>query len=225
MVKHIWVITGGSLDSKWLSSIWPLCLKNEEENIVITADKGLLYAKKAGIRPDRIIGDFDSLPGGILEEYETQGIPLRTYPPEKDYTDTHLALMWALEEGADRVTIFGGLGSRFDHSFANIGLLSFLLNHGVEGEVIDPHNRIAMMDSRHTNIKKIQKNPKRKEYISLIPYTEKVTGITLTGFSYPLIDETLCIGISRGISNELLEQEGTIEIKEGILMVVRSWDE
>lgn len=225
MVKHAYVITGGRIDTEWLSAIRPFCLETEE-NLVIAADKGLLYAKEAGIKVDKILGDFDSLPAGILDEYEQQGIEIRSYLPEKDYTDTHLALMWAIEEGADKVTIYGGLGSRFDHSFANIGLLSFLLEHGVEGEIIDPTNTIFMMDQEHTGTLTIKKsNNKEKEFISLIPYTEKVTGITLTGFKYPLKNETLTLGISRGISNELLEEEGKIKISQGILMVIRSRDE
>lgn len=224
MVTHIWVITGGRVDSGWLKDTLPSCMKEEEKNLVIAADKGLLYAKEADISVDRILGDFDSLPTGILDEYREKGIPIRTYPPEKDYTDTHLALMWALEEGADKVTILGGTGSRFDHSFANIGLLSYLLANGVEGEIIDSNNRIFMMDRSHTGIKILEKNTEKPEYISLIPYTERVTGITLSGFKYPLTDEILEIGISRGISNELLESTGTIKIEEGILMVVRSVD-
>lgn len=224
MVTHIWVITGGRVDSGWLKDTLLSCMKKEDKNLVIAADKGLLYAKEAGIAVDRILGDFDSLPAGILEEYRQKGIPIRTYPPEKDYTDTHLALMWALEEKADKVTILGGMGSRFDHSFANIGLLSYLLANGAEGEIIDPNNRIFMMDRNHTGIKTIRKNTEKQEYISLIPYTERVTGITLSGFKYPLTNETLEIGISRGISNELSEQTGTIEVEEGILMVVCSVD-
>lgn len=224
MVTHIWVITGGSVDVRWLKETLFSCMKKEENNLIIAADKGLFYAKEAEIAVDRILGDFDSLPEGILEEYKQAGVPIRTYPPEKDYTDTHLALMWALEEGADKVTILGGTGSRFDHSFANIGLLSYLLAHDTEGEIMDRNNRIFMMDRCHTGRKKIEKNQDKKEYISLIPYTERVTGITLTGFKYPLYQETLEIGISRGISNELVESVGTIEIEEGILMVVRSVD-
>ncbi|MDO4555270.1 MAG: thiamine diphosphokinase [Lachnospiraceae bacterium] len=223
MVKHIWIITGGRVDLDWLSSLWPALLNEQEENRVITADKGLLYAKEAGICPDKIIGDFDSLPADILKEYEKLDIPIRRYPPEKDYTDTHLALMWAVEEKADKVTIIGGTGSRFDHSFANIGLLSYLLNQGIEGEIIDPNNRIFMMDKEHTGEKTITRE-KKEEYVSLIPYTQEVTGITLTGFYYPLKNETLEIGISRGISNQLLKEEGTIAVESGILMVIISND-
>ena len=171
-----------------------------------------------------ILGDFDSLPKGILEEYKEKNIAIRTFPPEKDYTDTHLALMWAMEEKADKVTIIGGLGTRFDHSFANIGLLSVLLEHGIEGEILDPYNRIFMMDKKHSGTVVLRKNPNKIEFISLISYTEQVTGITLEGFKYPLKNETLTIGISRGISNELQKEEGTIVIEDGILLVSISGD-
>lgn len=222
MVRHIWVITGGSVDTTWLSS---LTFDQTEENLIMAADRGLLYADQAKLPVHYILGDFDSLPGGILEKYKDKNVAIRTFPPEKDYTDTHLALLWALEERADKVTIIGGLGSRFDHSFANIGLLSMLLEHGVEGEIIDFHNRIFMMDRIHSGVVKLKKNNSTKEYISLIPYTEKVTGITLEGFKYPLCDAVLTLGISLGISNELIEEEGTILTKEGILIVSVSRDE
>lgn len=222
MVAHIVVMTGGTVDLEWLRSAGPSSYFREKDTRVMAADKGLLYARQAGIPVDYILGDFDSLPAGILEEYENRGIRIRRYPPEKDYTDTHLALLWAMEEGAKRVTILGGLGSRFDHSFANIGLLAMLLEHGVAAEIIDPWNRIFMMDRTHSGQMTIRKE--ENTFISLIPYTEKVTGVTLHGFQYPLEDAVLTIGISRGISNELIGDEGTIQVKEGILLVSISKD-
>lgn len=221
MVRHLWVITGGTVDIDWLKS---LTFNDTEENLVMAADRGLLYAKEASLPVHYILGDFDSLPEGILAEYENKNIAVKTYPPEKDYTDTHLALMWAMEEKADKVTIIGGMGSRFDHSFANIGLLFLLLENGIEGEILDPYNRIFMMDKAHSGVVKVRKHPNITEYVSLISYTEKVTGVTLSGFKYPLIDETLTIGISRGISNELTKEEGTIRIEEGVLLVSISRD-
>ena len=224
MVKHVFIITGGSFDSEWFKTVWPGYRDEKEEQILITADKGLQYAEEAGILPDRIIGDFDSLPGGVPEKYKELGIPVRTFPPEKDYTDTNLALMWAVKEGADKVTLFGAMGTRFDHGFANIGLLSYLLDHKVTGEIVDPYNRITMMNGTFRNCMKISKIPGKKEYISLIPYTEKVTGVNLEGFKYPLQDAVLKIGESLGISNELTDTEGRIQIREGILMVIRASD-
>lgn len=222
MVAHIVVMTGGTVDLEWLRAAGPSSYFREKDTRVMAADKGLLYARQAGIPVDYILGDFDSLPAGILDEYENRGIRIRRYPPEKDYTDTHLALFWAMEEGAKRVTILGGLGSRFDHSFANIGLLAMLLEHGVAAEIIDPWNRIFMMDRAHSGQVTIRKE--ENTFISLISYTEKVTGVTLHGFKYPLEDAVLTIGISRGISNELIGDEGTIQVKEGILLVSISKD-
>lgn len=224
MVKHIFIITGGRVDIPWLRACFPAWLKKEEESVVIAADRGLLYAKEAGLCVDKALGDFDSLPGKVLWEYQEKGIEIRGYPPEKDYTDTHLALLWALEERADKVTILGGIGSRFDHSLANIGLLSLLLEKGVRGEIVDEHNRILMMDREHTGTLRLKRSEERREFISLIPYTQEVTGICLSGFRYPLQEETLAIGASRGISNELVKEAGAIRLKEGILLVIRSWD-
>lgn len=221
MVRHIWIITGGRVDVDWLRS---LSLDQTEENIIVAADKGLLYADQAEMPVQYILGDFDSLPPEILTKYRNSGVPIETFPPEKDYTDTHLALLWAMEQGAEKITIIGGLGSRFDHSFANVGLLSMLLSHGIQGEILDPHNRIFMMDKAHSGSLRMKKNHKEKEFISLIPYTEKVTGITLTGFKYPLQNGTLTLGISLGISNELVEEEGMIQMEDGILIVSVSRD-
>ncbi|MBE5956853.1 MAG: thiamine diphosphokinase [Lachnospiraceae bacterium] len=220
MVKHMWIITGGTVDVDWLRSICPSC----QETKIMAADRGLFYAEQAGLAVDYILGDFDSLPEGILDKYRKSDVQIRTYPPEKDYTDTHLALLWAVEEGAEEITIIGGMGTRFDHSFANIGLLSMLLEKGVKGEILDPHNRIFMMDKDHSGHVRIRKQRDCEEYISLIPYTEQVTGITLNGFKYPLKNETLTIGISRGISNELIKEEGLIQIEEGILIICVSKD-
>lgn len=221
MVRHIWVITGGSVDIDWLRS---LSFDKTEEHIIVAADKGLYYADQAELPVQYILGDFDSLPEGVLTKYQEKGVTVESFPPEKDFTDTHLALLWAVEHKADKITVIGGLGSRFDHSFANVGLLSMLLAQGIEGEILDPCNRIFMMDQAHSGKVTVQKETEGKEFISLIPYTEKVTGINLSGFKYPLQDATLTLGISLGISNELTGEEGTIEIKEGILIVSLSRD-
>lgn len=222
MVRHIWVITGGSVDIEWLRG---LSFDETEENIVVAADKGLYYADQAELPVQYILGDFDSLPAGILNKYQKEGILIESFPPEKDFTDTHLALLWAVDHKADKITVIGGLGSRFDHSFANVGLLSMLLEQGVEGEILDPCNRIFMMDRRHSGKVTIKKGKGKKEFVSLIPYTEKVTGITLDGFKYPLQNAELTIGISLGISNELTGEEGTMEVQDGILIVSLSKDE
>ncbi|MCI8352674.1 MAG: hypothetical protein HFJ58_03580 [Clostridia bacterium] len=87
-------------------------------------------------------------------------------------------------------------------------------------EIIDPHNKIYLINSK-TNLEKSNIYGK---YISLIPLTSKVSGVTLKGFKYPLHDYTLKIGESLGISNEVVNDVATIDIKEGILIVIESKD-
>ena len=145
---------------------------------------------------------------------------MKEFPPEKDYTDTHLAIVTAIESGATKVTILGATGTRLDHVMANVNLLSICLNYGIEAKIVDAHNQIYVIDSD----KHLKKDKIHGKYVSLIPYTDCVTGETLIGFKYPLCDMTMTKGNSLGISNELLEEEGVIKLDKGILIVIESRD-
>ena len=69
------------------------------------------------------------------------------------------------------------------------------------------------------------RNTMWKPYISLIPLTERARGVTLTGFRYPLSEAELSIGKSLGVSNELIREEGFLNIKEGVLFCIQSRDQ
>lgn len=210
------LITGGTLDLDMAKDY----IESQSYDYILTADGGASYAKQLDLTPNLLLGDFDTLDPTILDFYRKQGVPIVTYPPEKDYTDTHLALEKALEQNPDSITILGGMGTRFDHTLANIGLLTIPLKRGVKAEIVDRHNRIRIIDREWT----IRKEQQFGKYISLIPYTEQVSGIELEGFYYPLHDAKLTIGISQGISNELVKEQGKISIKEGLLLVIESHD-
>lgn len=213
---HSLILTGGGIDLPFTRSY----VNNRKFDLVIAADRGVSYARELGIKPDVILGDFDSLGEEEKNMMEAWQIPIVTFPPEKDFTDTHLAIEAAIERGADELTLIGATGTRMDHTWANVGLLQMARKLGVTAWIVDAHNRISMWDAGLT----IRKEEMFGDFISLIPYTEKVTGITLTGFYYPLKKETLTLGISRGISNELVAEEGIIEIEEGDLLVIESRD-
>ena len=92
-------------------------------DILAAADSGLIAAERAGLRPDWIVGDMDSLGTvgsqdglAMLDKYPA-GRVIR-YPPEKDFTDTELALRLLREKGCDVIRIAGGGGGRMDHLFA-----------------------------------------------------------------------------------------------------------
>lgn len=216
------IITGGFVDATFAKAY----LEAESFDMVIAADRGVETAKLLNIPIDYILGDFDSLEPSILVELKNQlanddsGLILKEFPPEKDYTDTHLAIVTAIESGATKVTILGATGTRLDHVMANVNLLSICLNYGIEAKIVDAHNQIYVINTD----KHIKKDKIHGKYVSLIPYTDCVAGVTLIGFKYPLCDMTMTKGNSLGISNELLEEEGVIKLDKGILIVIESRD-
>lgn len=187
----------------------------EECDLVICADGGVIYAKKMGIAPDVIVGDFDSCDIEFVRSFE--GAEIIKFPSEKDKTDTELAVDYAIERGQKHILLLGSTGSRLDHTLANIGLLKTMLDRGVKGEIVNEKNRAFIVEER-------AKLRAKGHYISLIPFAGDVSGITLRGFKYPLRDGTLRMGSSLGISNELVEEEGEIIVKKGFLLVVVARD-
>jgi thiamine pyrophosphokinase len=213
---HILILTGGGFDLPFTRSY----IKKYKFDQVIAADKGVTYARKLGIVPDLILGDFDSIDLETKSKMQKWDVPIVSFPPEKDYTDTHLAIEQAIEMGADEITLIGATGTRLDHTWANVGLLQIPMEKGIKAWIVDKHNRISM---HHKDVS-IEKKYAFGSYVSLIPYTERVTGITLEGFYYPLNEAELTIGVSQGISNELVADTGWIRMRSGELIVIESRD-
>lgn len=210
------IVSGGNVEEELLNEIY---LNNKFDNI-IASDRGLEVLDKQGITPNYIIGDFDSIDRKILDKYiNNKNIEIRKLNPEKDYTDTHMALKLGVEIESKEIIILGGLGTRIDHTIANIHILKEALENGIECKIVDSRNEIQLINKK--TILKIDKNYK---YISLIPLTTKVEEITLKGFKYPLSNATLEIGHSIGVSNEQLEDNAIIDLKAGILILIKSKD-
>lgn len=209
------IISGGELDKEFLKSF----LDNNKIDNIITADRGLETLDSINIIPNHILGDFDSINNKILKKYEEKDFNIIRLNPIKDLTDTHEALKLAIEQKSSKIYILGALGKRFDHAIANIHILKEALEKNVECKIIDQNNEIRLITSGLTKIEKDE-----YKYISLIPLTTEVTGITLKGFKYLLENAKLEIGHSIGVSNELEDISGTIEIKNGILILIKSKD-
>ncbi len=143
-----------------------------------------------------------------------------SYHPEKDYTDTDIALKLAIQLNSSSITIMGALGKRMDHALANIHILKDTLELGIPCQILDCYNNIYLVKDPKT----LYKNKTYGKYISLIPLTTTVEGLTLKGFKYPLNNACLSIGLSLGVSNEIVEEVATIEFKQGILIVIESKD-
>lgn len=188
---------------------------------VIAGDRGLEALYQLKIIPNHVVGDFDSVSPEILEFYKKQPkIIFHTYNAEKDNTDTDIALKLAIQMKSSEITILGALGKRMDHAIANIHILKDALGANIPCQILDEHNRIYLVNTEKT----LEKDKVYGKYISLIPLTSTVEGLTLKGFKYPLNRYNLPIGISLGISNEIIEDIAHIEMEKGILIVIESKD-
>lgn len=185
---------------------------------VIGVDAGATWLLEHGEQVDVAAGDFDTIGEIGISALTQANVELIRAIPEKDETDTELAVSLALQKNTKRVVIYGGIGTRVDHSLANIHLLWKCYQEEVECEIIDPWNRIRLI-GQSTTVKKDHK------YISLIPFSQVVHEVTLEGFKYPLQNATLKWGSSIGVSNELIAETGRIKVSEGLLLFIMSNDE
>lgn len=173
------------------------------------------------IKPNHVVGDFDSVSKEILLFYQKdKQIIFYPYHPEKDNTDTDIALTLAIQLKSSNITIIGALGGRMDHALANIHILKKALRANIPCQILDHDNKIYLLDKET----KLSKSKLYGQYISLIPLTTTVEGVTLTGFKYPLTHACMSIGESLGVSNEMIHDVATISLTSGIFIVIESRD-
>jgi len=200
----------------------------KEADIVICVDGGASHARKMEIKPHLLLGDFDSIKKEDYNYFSNMGIDIKKFPGEKDETDTELAVEYAMSMGCLKVTVIGGMGTRFDHTLANVFLLKKMLEKGVEGWIVNEYNQITLINDS-INIKKEQGIK-----VSLLPLSDTVYGINTSGLYYPLHNAKMEIGPTRGISNEFDYAEvsctsdasnyAEISIKVGLLLVILAKD-
>ena len=224
MLGKVLLITGGKVNMDFAEEY----TASQEYDTVVCADSGLNTAYRLGMPVHYFMGDFNSVSPEILEAYRegkvegSEQCEWVRYPKEKDYVDTQLVLEWILEKGADEITFLGATGGRLDHFLANINILMLALKQKVPAYIVDSRNRIRLTDSTLS----IERQDMYGKYLSLLPLTSTVTGVTLRGLKYLIEDYTLEVGIARAISNEMDETSDKAEIllRTGVLIVVESKD-
>ncbi len=214
MSKKAYIITGGTLSDKFLADY----VAEHPADLIVVVDGALEVTHRIGILPDYIVGDFDTVDQSLLEFYDKK-IILR-HPPEKDQTDTELAIETALWAQCTSLVFFGATGSRLDHSLANIFLLQSLLNYGISAEILNENNKLYLKNQSFI----IHRKEAWGDFVSLLPLTETVEGVTLTGFKYPVEKLTFFRERTLGVSNEIIKEEAGVEFADGIFLVVESRD-
>ncbi|UKS26416.1 thiamine diphosphokinase [Paenibacillus sp. HWE-109] len=210
--KRIIIVTGGTLGEWALGEI-------QAGDILVGSDRGALYLIQHGYTPYISMGDFDSVTERELALIRSSSLTFIDCDPVfKDLTDTEMAFNWALDQHPAQITLLGAIGTRFDHSLANVHLLRKGMEQDIDCSIIDANNQIRIIE-QSTRITR-----GNYTHISLLPLSLEVTGITLHGFQYPLHQARLQIGQSLGISNILVESQGLIELESGLLLVIQSKD-
>lgn len=189
-------------------------MEGQKADLILCADGGYDLARKAGIVPDFLIGDFDSLHASLPSAIKTI-----TFPKEKDDTDTGLCVRTAFEQGCREVLILGGLGGRFDHSVANIQLLIGAAAKFERIAIADGKNYCTILQNGELRLPK-----KEGHHLSVFSLSEKSMGVSLSGVQYPLSDYTLTNAFPLGVSNEYKADFAQISVKNGTLLIVLSQD-
>lgn len=212
------IVTGGSIDDAFVLDF----IKKNTCDFMIAADSGMEFFYRNGLVPDEIVGDFDSVKKEVLEclKENNPNIQILEFQPEKDETDTELALRTAIEAGCEKIWLLGATGTRLDHVLGNIHLLGMAMERNCECIMVDSCNRIRMMKQGI----RLKKEEQYGDYVSLFPFTPEVRGLTLTGFKYPLQSYHLACYHSLGVSNEISDNEAEISFEDGILLMVESKD-
>lgn len=186
----------------------PVRIQNGD--FVIAADAGYEKCASLGITPDIIIGDFDS------SKNIPEGENIIRLPVHKDVTDLDAAVSRGLEQNYDEFHIYGGLGGRPDHSFANYSLIVSLAKKGKKAFLYGENYIITAVQNSTVEI-----NSKKGDTVSVFSWTEKSEGVSYTGLEYELRNAILERDFSLGVSNSLSDTKAKISVQNGILLIMQ----
>ncbi len=185
-----------------------------KDDYFIFCDGGLSHAEGLGIKPNLIVGDFDSCDSDVLSKYEEQ-CEIIKLPREKDDTDTLYAVKLAVERGYSDFLILGAMGGRFDHALGNISILLYLEGLGKKAVLIDDYSVMQIAGSKPLLIED------NCSYFSVLTVAGDVSGVTIKNAKYPLENASLSADFQLGISNEVLPGKvAEVSVEHGRVLVV-----
>jgi thiamine pyrophosphokinase len=188
--------------------------------LVVAADGGARYALDAGVVPDLVVGDMDSLGEAQTREVEERGALLERHPSRKDKMDGHLAVLAVRDRGATAVDLLCAAGGRFSALFAVPHILLAAERMGLRATMVARWGQAFVLES---GSRTIAGSP--QDSVSVFPFTGPATGVTLEGFSYPLENARLEIGDTLGFHNELIGRAGRVSVGGGTLLVIHETKE
>lgn len=220
--RRVIVVAHGDVDAHLLADLARATADEQQAPYVIAADGGAARALAAGLRPDLVLGDGDSLTDSVRQHLRDLGVEVRLVAADKDESDTELCLLAARERGAGRVSIVGALGGpRPEHSIANLLLLADPRFDEMDLEIVVPDARLVRI-GRADQAGELHIEGQAGDYVSLLPLAGRVVGVSTHGLRFPLRGETLEVGPARGLSNELQGSSARVTTERGCLLVVHT---
>ena len=187
------------------------CIKTiSKGTYIIAADGGVRHVQRLKLYPDLFVGDMDSQHGNVPSLPNTL-----CYPPEKDDTDSFLAVKKALELGYESFTFYGCSGGSLRHTLANLQMLLYLAKRGKKAVMIDGTMEIYLLHNSEIDFEQWQRG-----MISVFAFSEQAIGVTLSGLKYPLKDTVLTNEFPLGVSNEFIGERSKVQVKQGDLLLV-----
>jgi len=187
-------------------------LQMKEGDLLIAADAGYLNLLSQKVRPDLVVGDFDSL------GYVPEQVPIQKHPVRKDDTDTLLSIRIGLEQGCDRFLLYGATGGRIDHTIANIQSLAFIANRGAEGYLAGNEMMTVFKTGELVFPRTFSGT------ISVFALGGRAQSVSIQNLSFPFLGE-LETDYPLGVSNRFIGEEARISVSDGSLLVIWSGQE
>jgi thiamine pyrophosphokinase len=184
-------------------------------DLVVAADGGARCALDAGVVPDLVVGDMDSLGEAGVREVEERGVLLERHPVRKDKMDGHLAIIAAAERGVTDVDLLCATGGSVSSFFAVPHILLAAERMGLRATMIAGWGQAFVFEAGSRKV-----SGETRDSVSVFPFTGPATGVTLEGFGYPLENARLEIGDTLGFHNELVDRVGRVSVEDGALLVI-----
>ena len=204
------IVAGGdpdTSDATWLT----------DAGLIVAADAGACWLDELGVTPDLLVGDLDSTGSQLVERLSAAGVTIEQHAADKDESDAELALARAVELGAETIVILGALsGERLDHELANLLLLADPAWNGRDIRIVRGTTTVRVLHGGQS----LELQGRPGDMVTLLPVSGDAQGVTTDGLRYPLADEELRFGRSRGLSNVVERAGASVWLKSGTLLVV-----
>ena len=219
------IIGGGNINTSFAKEFIDRLDKSSLS--IMACDSGYENCLAIGLEPDIVIGDFDSISREAYEKLQHSNAEVIKLNPVKDDTDIEAAVNIAIHKTSfgEFIYILGGTGKRLDHFLGNVNLLGMGCLKQRKVVIVDEYNYIQMISAGQVlNLSREGEEAQFGHYVSIFPYGGKATGVTMTGFKYPLENATIEGFNTLTVSNEITEEVGSISLKEGYLIVCETRD-